>query len=159
MSDEPRVIPRHRLYAIVFVFPLLGPIVGALLFVALFGTVGILTMGPLAIFAGLMYFFWWLPALYGLFALPFLLTGLLYALAVRLFAPQSLVTALAAAIVAFPAYLGARYWIMGSLDTTGSPLGPHPLTDAGGIAGMILVGVVPCWWLVRDRDSARTRWF
>lgn len=158
MSAERRIVSPQRLLAVVMVFALLGPIVWALMFVVLFGTFGMVTMGPAAIFAGLMYFFWWLPSIYAVFGPPFLLAGMLYALAVRVFAPESLVSALIAAIVAFPAYLGVRYWVMGSLDTTGSALGPNALSDLWNVAGLAAMGVVPCWWLVRDRDG-RTRWY
>ena len=158
MSTERRIPSPTRLIAIVLVFALVGPIVWALVFVVLFGTFGIVSMGPLAIFAGLVYFFWWLPAIYLHLGPPFLLTGVLYALAVRLFAPQSLVTALLAAAVAFLAYLGVRYWVMGSFDTPGSRLGPSFFSDPWGVAGFAVLGVVPCWWLLRDRDG-RTRWY
>lgn len=157
MSAESRV-SRERLLAIVFVFPLLGPTVGSIFFVLLFGTVGMLSMGPLAIFAGLTYFFWWLPSLYAVYGPPFLLTGLLYALAVRCSAPLSLLNALIAAVVAFSAYLGARYVLTGGIVQSDLRLGPNIWGNPGAIAGMILIGVVPSWWLVRERGG-RIRWF
>jgi hypothetical protein len=157
VSAEPRVSPQ-RLLAIVVVFTFLGPTVGAMLFVVLFGTVGIITMGPFAIFGGLMYFFWWLPSLYAVYGPPFLLTGLLYALAVRFFAPASLLNAVIAGAVGFAVYLGARYGLTGSLAETDKIIGPHAWSEPQSIAGMILIGVVPSWWLVRDRTRP-IRWF
>ena len=156
-TDRP-VVSLPRLIAIVLVFALLGPIVWALIFVVLFGTIGIVTMGPMAIFAGLMYFSWWLPAIYVLLGPPFLLTGVLYAAAVRLFAPGSLVSALLAGAVAFAAYLGAYYWLTGSFDTPSSRLGPSFLADPWSIAWIAVLGVLPCWWLTRDWDRP-TRWY
>lgn len=140
------------------VFPLVGPIVGALVFVVLFTVFGIFTMGPGAFLVALMYFVFWLPALYGVFGLPFLLTGVLYALAVRFFAPESLVTAVFAAAAAFPAYLGARYLIFGTIASGETHLGPNVWADSSA-AIWPAVGVIPCWWLVRDRNSPRTRWW
>jgi hypothetical protein len=85
--------------AILVVFPFLGPIVVALVFLVRCMLFGIVTLSLATFVTGPLYFFWWLPILYSLLAAPFLLTGALYALAVFLFAPQSLVSALIAAIV------------------------------------------------------------
>ena len=68
-------------------------------------------------------------------------------------------TALIAALAAFSIYLAVRYWVLGGLDTPGSALGPNALSSPSNAIGLAFVGVFPCWWLLRDRDGGRTRWY
>jgi hypothetical protein len=157
-SEERRILSPGGLTAIVAIFVVIGPIAAPLLFAAFFGTFGMLAMGPAAILVGLMYFFWWLPAVYTVFGPPYLLTGILYAGAVRLFAPESLLTAMIAAAVAFPAFLGLSYWLTGTINLAGTTrLGPDPLVDIWSNLGFA-AGVFACWWLVRDRATS-PRWY
>ena len=109
--------------------------------------VWVLLMGP-------MYLGFWVTSLYVALAIPFLLTGLLYALAVRFFAPESLLTALIAAGIAFAGYLGALYWRTGTLEIATRALGPGFWSDPWNILNALL-GTVACWWLVRNRDDPR----
>src|SRR5262245_1573154 len=93
MSSERREISGERMLAILVIFPMLGPIVGALVFLVVLTVVGMLTLGPGALLMGPMYLGFWFTSLYVALGIPFLLTGLFYALAVRFFAPESLLTA------------------------------------------------------------------
>jgi hypothetical protein len=143
-----------RSLVIAITFMLVGPLVPGLLFVLMFSTAGIFTMGPGAIFAGLMYFFFWLPSLYVVYALPFLLTGILCALAAR-FHRLSLLAALASAAIAFGVYLGVRYLMFGTLMEADKIIGHGAWAGVGSVIAQVAVSVLPCWWLVRDRP---TRW-
>jgi hypothetical protein len=157
-STEYRLLSPRGLIGIIAVFVVIGPIAAPLLFAAFFGTFGMLAMGPAAILVGFMYFFWWLPAVYTVFGPPYLLTGIFYAGAVRLFAPESLLTAMVAGAVAFPAFLGLSYWLTGTFNLAGTTrLGPDPLVDAWSILGFA-AGVFACWWLVRHRVTS-PRWY
>jgi hypothetical protein len=108
-----------RSLVIAITFMLLGPLVPGPLSMLMFSTAGTFTMGPGAILARMMYFFFWLPSLYLVYALPFLLTGILCALASR-FHRLSLLAALASAAIAFSLYLGVRYQMFGTWKPTGS---------------------------------------
>jgi hypothetical protein len=156
MSSERRQISGERMLAILLIFPMLGPIVGALVFLVVLTIVGMLTLGLGALLMGPMYLGFWFTSLYVVLGIPFLLTGLLYALAARFFAPESLLTALVAAGIAFPGYLGALYWTTGTLEISTRALGPGFWSDPWNILNALL-GTVACWWLVRNRDEPR--WF
>lgn len=143
-----------RLFVIISTFLLLGPIVPGLLYFVVFSFVGLFSMGPGAILAGLMYFFFWLPSLYLVYGVPFLLTGILCALAAR-FYHLSLLAALLAGAAAFGLYLGTRYLMFGTLIEPDKIIGPGAWSGAAAVAGQVAVSVLPCWWLVRDRP---TRW-
>jgi hypothetical protein len=140
-----------RSLVIAITFMLLGPLV--LLFMLMFSTAGIFTMGPGAILAGLMYFFFWLPSLYLVYGLPFLLTGILCALAAR-FHRLSFAAALASAAIAFGLYLGARYLMFGTLVETDKIIGQGAWSGVAPVIGQVAVSVLPCWWLVRDRPTS-----
>ena len=90
--------------------------------------------------------------MYVALGIPFLLTGLLYAVSVRFFVPQSLLTALVAAAIAFPGYLAILYWKAGMLEMSIRALGPSFWSDPWNIANAV-VGTAASWWLVRERGG------
>jgi hypothetical protein len=73
---------------------------------------------------------------------------------VRLFAPQSLLTALLAAAAAFSSYLAALYWKTGTFEISTRALGPGFWSDPWNFAN-VLLRTVACWWIVRDRPGWR----
>ncbi len=99
-----------------------------------------------------MYLGFWFTSLYVALGIPFLLTGLLYAVSVRFFVPQSLLTALVAAAIALPGYLAILYWKAGTLEISSRALGPSFWSDPWNIANAV-VGTAASWWLVRDRGG------
>ncbi len=143
-----------RPLVITVTFMLLGPLVPGLLFMLMFSIGGLFSMGPGAILAGMMYFFFWLPSLYVVYAAPFLLTGILCALAAR-FHRLSLLTALLAGAIAFGSYLGIRYLVFGTLNEADKVIGPGAWSSLSTVVGQVAISILPCWWLVRDRP---TRW-
>lgn len=142
-----------RSLVIAITFMLLGPLVPGLLYVLMYSIGGLFSMGPGAILAGLMYFFFWLPSLYVVYAAPFLLTGIVCALAAR-FHRLSLLTALVSAAVAFGLYLGVRYLMFGTLMETDRIIGPGAWSGMGAVVAQVAVSVLPCWWFVRDRPTS-----
>ena len=138
-----------RSLVIAVTFMLLGPLVPGLLF--LIG--GLFSTAPDAIHAGMMYFFFWLPSLYVVYAAPFLLTGILCALAAR-FHRLSLLAALVSAAVAFGLYLGVRYLMFGTLMEADKIIGQGAWSGVGPVVGQVAVSVLPCWWFVRDRPTS-----
>ena len=139
---------------IAITFMLLGPLVPGLLFVLIFAISGLFSMGLDALLGGLTHFFWWLPSLYVVYGPPFLLTGIVCALAAR-FHRLSLLAALLSGAIAFSLYLGIRYLMFGTLEEADKVIGPGAWSGVGIVVGLVTVSVLPCWWIVRDRP---TRW-
>jgi len=143
-----------RLLVITVTFMLLGPIVPGLVFLIASSIGGLFSTGAGAILAGVMYFFFWLPSLYLVYGVPFLLTGVLCALAAR-FHHLSFLMAMLAGLIAFGLYLAGRYLLFGTLAEADRIIGPGAWSGVGAVAGLVAVGILPCWWIVRDRP---TRW-
>jgi hypothetical protein len=99
---------------------------------------------------GPVYMGFWFTSLYVVFGMPFLLTGVLYALAVRFFAPQSVLTALVAAAIAFPSFLDALCWKTGTFEISTRALGPGFWSDPWNVLNVVL-GV--SWSIARDREA------
>jgi hypothetical protein len=142
-----------RSLVIAMTFMLLGPLVPGLLYVLIYSIGGLSSMGPGAILAGMMYFFFWLPSLYVVYAAPFLLTGIICALAAR-FHRLSLAAALVSAAVAFGLYLGVRYLTFGTLMEADKIIGQGAWSGVAPVMGQVAVSVLPCWWFVRDRPTS-----
>jgi hypothetical protein len=146
------------------VFVGVGPAMGAVLFAAFFGVVGIFNMGLGALLAGAFYAVWFAPWLYLLLGAPFLFTGIAYAIAARRYARPSLLMALMAGAGVFTTYLCLLYlfgWLAGAGGLSIS--GADALTlskffkNLGTLTGAMVIGVVPSWLLLRD-PGARLRW-
>jgi hypothetical protein len=146
------------------VFVAVGPAMGAVLFALVFAVFGVFNMGIGAPLAAVFYSAWMLPWLYFALALPFLFTGIVYAVAARRHARPSLLVALVAGAGVFTAYLCLLHLFAmlanaaGLLETVtdGFTMAEFP-SNLATLAGAMAIGVPPSWWLVRDR-GARLRW-
>jgi hypothetical protein len=132
-------MPSHRAFPLeaIVLFPLLGPpalaLVGATLYAAM---LVIFLLSPEAIIALPIYFVFWAKMAYAALWPPAAAAGVLYALAVRLFAPPELGTALGAGGVAALGYGIGLMLLAGKADVQSA------VTEAviGGAQ------VVPGWW-------------
>ena len=159
------------------VFVLVGPAAGAGLFIIVFAIFGLFSMG-LGLFMGSSYFamglaallapafysVWIAPWLYLVLGVPFLLTGIAYAIAARRYARPSLLMALMAGACVFTTSIGLLYLSGWQTTFRGVSIpGADAFTIAqfpknfGMLIGAMVIGVVPSWWLVRD-PGARLRW-
>jgi hypothetical protein len=146
------------------VFLGVGPAMGAILFAVFFAVVGFFNMGLGAPLAALFYSAWILPWLYIALGVPFLCTGVVYAIAAQRYARPSLLMALMAGAGVFTSLLCLLY-LLGWLATAGGLEIRNAdaltfskfLANLGTLTGAMAIGVVPSWWLVRKR-GARLRW-
>lgn len=129
----------------VLVFPFLGPLATALIPALLISLLGILTMDHAVLAGGLKYLCFWLPRFYSQMALPFLLTGTVFALIVRYLPFHTLALLLVSALVAFPAYLASQYWITGHITNACPQAGTEPWVAVA----LILAVIGLCWLPVR----------
>lgn len=128
----------------VLLFPFLGPLLTALIPALIIGLLGLVTLHLAGLAAGLKYLCFWLPRFYWQLALPFLLTGAVFALIVRYLPFHTLALLLVSAAVAFPVYLTGGYWITGSMANACPQIGADPLC-----AGLVILAAVGlCWWPV-----------
>jgi hypothetical protein len=159
------------------VFVLVGPAAGVGLFVIGFAIVGLVSMvlglfldssyfamALVALVAPLPYAVWLLPWLYLVFGGPFLLTGIVYAIAAKRYARPSLLMALMAGAAVFTTGLSIVYLFAGLANTFAPAIleadasaKSQFLKNVGFLTGAMVIGVVPSWWLVRD-PGARLRW-
>lgn len=148
------------------IFTAVGPAAGPFLFGLFLAVAGLWNLGPGSILAGAAYFIWFLPFFYAALALPFLLTGTFYAVAARRLARPSLLVALITGAVVFWACLAVLYlagWIAAlagyELPNTDEEIYTlrKALANLATLTGAMAIGVVPSWWLMRDR-SAPPRW-
>ncbi len=145
------------------VFLGVGPAMGAVVFAVFFAVVGFFNMGLGALLAAVFYSAWILPWLYIAFGVPFLFTGIVYAIAAQRYARPSLLMALMVGAGVFTSYLALLY-LFGWLATAGGLAisGADALTTSkflsnlGTLAGAMAIGVVPSWWLVRKRGAIDT---
>lgn len=143
------------------VFALVGPAMSAVLFAVVFSVFGYFSMGLGSLFAAIFYAAWITPWLYLALGVPFLLTGIAYAIAARRYARPSLLMALVAAAFVNTIGLGllclldwlSGYSLLGAASFTTSEF----LKGLGTLCGAMVIGVVPSWWLVRS-PGARLRW-
>ena len=157
------------------VFVLVGPAAGAGLIIIAFAVFGLVSMviglfmgssyfamGLAALLAPPFYAVWILPWLYLLLGVPFLLTGIAYAIAAKRYARPSLLLALMAGACAFTTWLGLVYLSGWQATFRGVSIADaftmsKLLESIGTLTGAMVIGVVPSWWLVRD-PGARLRW-
>jgi hypothetical protein len=156
-AAAPRSVSLLRLTMIVAVFTLLGPLFAPLIFVVFFTLVGFFALGPASIFVAFMYLFFWMPFLYAFFGIPFLLTGVLFAAAVRLWGGESIAWAMLAAAAAFPLYFAVRFLVTGTFSAGPSALGPNVYGEYGVIGALAAFGSAGSWWLVRDKKTYAVR--
>jgi hypothetical protein len=136
-------MPSHRAFPLeaIVLFPLLGPPALALAGAALYAAVLVIfLLSPKAIIALPIYFVFWAKLAYAALWPSAAAAGVLYALAVGLFAPPVLVTAMVAGAVAALGY-GIGLMLLGSLDAG--------TTDSRSVvigAAIGLAQVVPGWW-------------
>lgn len=158
-TSEPRPPTIGRAATI---FALVGPAAGPLLFALFFAIAGLWNIGPASFVAAAGYFIWFLPFFYVPLALPFLLSGVAYAVAARRLERPSLLVALAAGAAVFGALIGLLYLAAGIATLAGYEV-PNTDEDAyqlltivsnlGTLAGVMVIGVIPSWWLARDRTA------
>jgi tetratricopeptide (TPR) repeat protein len=137
--------------AAVVVYPLIGPGALVLTMAVPLAVIGLFVLGP----GGLLYYFllagWWLPGLYALFAPPFLLTGILVALAGWIGGRFSLLAAVAATEVAFLAYFAFWYLLPGGIGIFffdyANLWGSFSRNPWTGI--FVLPGTVASWYVLR----------
>lgn len=149
--------PPHRAFPLeaIVLFPLLGPPALALLGATLYAAMlMIFLLSPGAILALPIYFFFWAPMAYAALWPAAAAAGVLYALAVRFFAPPVVVTAMIAGAIGAVGY-GIALILLGL-----APFGNLP--DGSGISfGKVhsqtvvleaIIGMaqaVPGWWASR----------
>jgi hypothetical protein len=146
-------MPAHRIFPVeaIVLFPLFGPpvlaLVGATLYAAL---LLIVSLSPEAILVLPVYFWFWAKPAYAALWPSAAAAGVLYALAVRLFAPPLAVTAIISGVLGALAY-GIVFMLLGL-----SPLGTLPESagavrkvdvDSAVVLSVVgLVQVLPGWW-------------
>lgn len=148
------------------VFALVGPAAGPFLFALFLAIAGLWNIGPASLVVGAGYFIWFLPFFYVPLAVPFGLTGIAYARAARRLARPSLLVALIAGAVVFVGCIALLYFAGWLTAVAGYELRntdediyalPTAFSNLGVLTGVMAIGVVPSWWLTRDR-STRTMW-
>lgn len=144
------------------VFTAVGPAMGPLLFAVFFAVAGLWNIGPASFLVAVGYFIWFLPFFYVPLAVPFALSGVAYAVAARRLARPSLLVALATCAAVFGVCIGLLYLAAGIATLAGYEL---PNTDEdvyvlttivsnlATLAGAMAIGVIPSWWLTRDRTA------
>jgi len=148
------------------VFAVVGPAAGPVVFAVFFAVAGLWSIGPGSILAAAGYLLWFLPFFYVPLAAPFLLSGIVYAVAAQRLARPSLLVALVAGLGVFATCIALLYLTAWLADLAGYEL-PNTDEDAyqlltvvsnlGTLAGVMVIGVIPSWWLTRDR-SAPLQW-
>jgi hypothetical protein len=138
----------------IVVFPLVGPPALAFAVAAAYAAALMIFLDFRALLALPVYGVFWTVMFFPLAAPPLALAGMLYAVAVRWFAPPHLVTALAAgalgaAIFVASAWLAMRIF---PLDVERFHLTPNDIVP--GSVGCVLA-VIPGWWV--SRKIARWR--
>jgi hypothetical protein len=142
MPDQSRPLDWKRLLAALVIFPLVGPVVlgDTVVFVTAVGNLFIQPYVPGEVSLDGGFNMVWLS--YIVFPPALFLAAALFALAVRVFARSSLVTALFATAVAF-----AAWFAYVGLPTT--DLAPSILLLIASFSAGVVLATAVCWWLWR----------
>lgn len=148
MTAEAQTRPRPLAILAVVIFPILGPALSALAPFVLLAVIGLLTLGLSSIQFSLAYFVVSLPSYYLTLAPPFLSAAILYVLGRRhLLLPPIVILGLAA-LIGFPATIGAWSWATRNFDVPGSLLHDFWAEPLGAIL-YLGPALLLCWLPIR----------